>query len=190
MPVKQKTVYERTCDKCGKMETLNKAPLMISDFGSTTRYLCKKCMKDFLLNHTDFFKNEKTESDKNEEPKSSDTEKLKIVTIRIEDMSYDFCFSNNDKPVNIKADLESTIQFMIGAYLFEKMDMIGYEDGNEVELSFKDTEGTETYTIGGIAHIVQNLELKKFFEFNIHVTVNTKGKVNTFTEKCRLERVK
>ena len=190
MPVKQKTVYECTCDKCGKMETLNKAPLMISDFGAASRYLCKKFMKDFLLNHTDFFENEKTESDENEEPKLSDTEKLKVVIIRVEDISYDFCFSNNDKPVNVKADLESTIQFMIGAYLFEKMDMIGYEDGNEVELSFKDTEGTETYTIGGIAHIVQNLELKKFFEFNIHVTVNTKGKVNTFTEKCRLERVK
>ncbi len=190
MSVKQKTVYECTCDKCRKMETLNKAPLMISDFGSTPRYLCKKCMKDFLLNHTGFFENEKTESDKNEEPKLSDTEKLKIVTVRIEDMSYDFCFTNNDKLVDIKAGLESTIQFMMGAYLFEKMDMIGYGDGDKVELSFKDTEGTETYVIGSIVHIVRNLELKKFFEFNIHVTANVKGKENTFTEKCRVERVK
>lgn len=190
MSVKQKNVYECTCDKCGKMETLNNAPLMLSDFGSTPRYLCKKCMKEFLLNHTDFFENEKTESDENEEPKLSDTEKLKVVTIKIEDMSYDFCFSNNDKPLNVKSDLNSTIQFLIGAYLFDKIHMIGYKDGNEVELSFKNTEGTETYAIGGIAHIVQNLELKKFFEFNIHVTVNAKGKENTFTVKCRTERVK
>lgn len=181
MPIKSKCIYECKCERCGKEETLNRAPLMVATFSEEPQYmyLCESCLKRLIGDY--YSKNDIEKSDNNKG--KDDNRRLFNIRVCKESRYFDLLY-----PIELlefKSEIYEYIKFLTRlAIEDDSIDIDEDGDTAEVTISINDNMDTESF-YGRVC----SLERNGVMNFKVTVTANVEGILKTYDKTCTIKRL-
>lgn len=180
MPIKSKCIYECKCERCGKEETLNRAPLMVATFSEEPQYmcLCESCLKRLIGDY--YSKNNIENPDNNKE--KNDIRRL--FNIRIGEKSIHFSLRYPIELSECESEIYGCIKFLIKVTTEDNSIDID-EDGDtaEVAISINDNMDMESFY-----DRICCLKRDEVWNFKVTVTANVGEILRTYDKTCTIER--
>lgn len=174
MSIKNKCIYECKCEKCGKEETLNRAPLMVTTFSEEPQYLCESCLKNLISNY--YGENNKKESEIKER-KSFFIKVSEPNEGRVLDILFPIELSK------FKSRILESIMPLVRAYIRE---------GGLRGIDKDETISEVSITIDDIPSFKRRICLLEQYEvlsFTVAINITTRGIAKRYYKLCTIERL-